>query len=214
MPLIQPQILTDIDFELWALDEHLKALEENIIFMESEDRKRTLAKLAADRVDVADDEYQFAIQDHEQRVKHVLPRYLRGSFLILLSAVFEAAIKQLADRFRHQAAAELKLRDIHGDFLERADKYFKFVLKRELVPDEKTKESLERMLVLRDAFAHANGRLDSIYPNDQPRIQKWLAANAGLTEDHGFILLSREYAVECLGTVRRTLETLLAAART
>jgi len=173
MPLIRVDLrLLDIYFELWALEEHLVALEDNIAFVRSQDRIRTEAQLQEGGFSQDESEVQLAFQEHDQRVNHVLPRYLRGSFLVALWAVYEAAIGDIADHLRARAGVALRLSDFRGDFLERARKYFEHVLHRDLMPDKSTAEALGRLLLLRNAFAHANGRLDAIRGNDVSTIRK------------------------------------------
>jgi hypothetical protein len=52
--------------------------------------------------------------------------------------------------------------------------------------------------------------LDAVYEGDLQKIRTWIAANIGVSEDHGFILMSREMTIECLEAVRRTLLPLVA----
>jgi hypothetical protein len=127
--------LADVEFELWALEEHLAALEESVQYLKAQDRIRTEARLREQGLSGDEGEVQLEFQDHDQRVNHVLPRYLRGSFLVALWAVFEAAVRDIAEHLRTQNQRELRLGDIRGDLLERGQKYFKYVLSRELLPD-------------------------------------------------------------------------------
>lgn len=179
--------LSDVEFELWALEEHLAALEESVTFLKAQDRIRTEARLREQGLADDEGEIQIALQEHDQRVNHVLPRYLRGSFLVALWAVFEAAVRDIADHLRHQKSREFRLGDLHGNILDSGQKYFKHVLERELLPGTETAERLTRALILRNAYAHANGRLDAVYERDLPKIKKWIEGNVGVSEDHGFI---------------------------
>jgi hypothetical protein len=52
-----------------------------------------------------------------------------------------------------------------------------------------------------------------VYESDLPRIKAWLAADQGISEDHGFLLMSKEFTAECLDAVRRTLVPLIAGVK-
>jgi len=198
-----------IEFELWALEEHLAMLEKSIVYLREQDRIRTEAGLTERGLAENEAEVQFAWQEHRDRVNHVLPRYLRGSFLTTLWAVFEAATQEIADFLRGQAGVELVLRDIRGDFLDRAEKYFRHVLARDFMPDRSTADVLERILLLRNAYAHANGRLDAVKSQDRAPIDKLIARNIGINEEHGYLLMSEEFVRQCLSAVRDVLSFLM-----
>lgn len=214
MPIMRIDLrLTDVAFELWALEEQRTALEENIRYLTAQDRVRTEAQLR--EAGLADDEgeVQMALQEHDQRVKHVLPRYLRGSFIIAVVAVFETSVGEIADYLRKHIGAPLRQGDLRGDVVERTEKYFKHVLGRDLFPDAATAEVVKRAATLRNAYAHANGRLDGVLDRDLPKLRGWLSSGVGLSEDHGFIIPSEAFAESSLEAVQRTLTPLIAAVK-
>jgi hypothetical protein len=74
------------------------------------------------------------------------------------------------------------MKDIRGNILNRAYKYFDYVLKFPLFNDINVKNRLEMIRVLRNALAHGNGRLNAISnENDLKKIKKWGKDNIGIT---------------------------------
>jgi hypothetical protein len=214
MPIIRIDLrLTDVEFELWALSEQRTALEENIRYLTAQDRVRTEAQLREAGASYEAEEVQQALEDHDQRVQHVLPRYLRGSFIVAVIAVFETAVDEIADHLRKHSGAQLRLSDIRGDLIERTEKYFRHVLGHELFPDDSTAELVKRAVTLRNAYAHANGRLDAVFERDLPKLREWVTSGVGLSEDHGFIIPSEAFAESGLDAVQRTLTPLIAAVK-
>jgi hypothetical protein len=95
----------------------------------------------------------------------VAPRLSRGAFVVMLSAAYESAVNELADKVARRKKEQLMLADIRGhSFLERGRKYFDHVLGIPLCPDPGQWSMLTELAKVRHLFAHANGRL--LTPNE------------------------------------------------
>jgi len=202
--------LVDVDYELWALAEHQQALEEYLSAEKATDRKRTWARLHEQGLADDEAEIQLAFQEHEQRVEHALPRLLRGSYLVVVWAVFEAAMEEIAEHLRVGTQHQLKLKDIAGDnFLSRAEKYFTQLLRAPLTTTNEQRTNLRMLLGVRNAIAHANGRLEAVRKEQLTNITAWIADGVGLSDEHGWIMPFDEFVKRMYETVNDVLKALI-----
>lgn len=202
--------LADIDYELWALDEHLQALEGQIAFMQHPDRLKTYADLKGKGF--ASEEIDTVLDVHDHRVNRILPRMLRGSFLIVLWAVFEASALEIAALLRKRKSVVAKVPDAKpaADLVKNLVRYVTEKLGLPLALNAACEGSLGDLLLVRDAFAHANGRVDAIRHNRMKRIDTMITS--GLVEDEdGFLIPSALLLKQSHAAVRDALQTFMKA---
>ncbi len=89
--------LTEIEYELWALGQFLEFLEPQIVYLRDQDASRTFAQLRESGWDHDEGEIQLAAQELSERQDYVVPRFMRGPFLVSLWACYEAAVGEVAE---------------------------------------------------------------------------------------------------------------------
>ena len=203
----------EIDYELWALGEYLDALERQLPTIADEKRAQTHAYLQAEGLDWDDPEAALAFQELYEVVENVLPRFLRGPFLVTLWALYESAVTEIANYLRQQQNQALKLQDIRGDFLDRARKYFDHVLGFPLCTDTRTWERLRMLMILRNALAHANGRVEAVSEQAREKIRNWTRMGVGVAIENGNLLFTEAFVRETYALVRESLAGLIERVR-
>lgn len=104
----------------------------------------------------------------ERRTNDGVAGVLCNAAFLALWAQYESTVERIADAVGDQSEVGLKLRDLKGSFLARADKYFREVLRFELHRTEDTDWEFARHLQgLRNALAHGPGRLEDLRNKDR-----------------------------------------------
>ena len=187
--------------ELRTLEEHLKLIEEQI----SRSRRNAQCELEVNTRGLSHNdwsEYNLLRREYEYHVNCFLPRALRGPFLVTLFSVYESAVREVADLTRGQ---KIPPGDIRGDFLEWAKKYYKEHIPFELSGDNERWMRLRILYDLRNAIAHANGRLEMIVEKKGEKILK----QEGVKKEFDFIVVSRTFLRETFTMVKEELKDLL-----
>lgn len=157
---------TEIEAELWVTLEHLEALDRQFPIITKNERERLERELEGlDR-----DEWYGTLQWIDEFVDEVLPRLYYSPLIIQLWAVFESGIIEISKYLKEKQGQSLTVDDLRGNSdYERAQKYFRDVLRFPLIEVEGAKERLELLLLARHVIAHSNGRVEAIKP---ARLQK------------------------------------------
>ncbi len=200
----------EIDYELWALGEYLDTFEQQLPLLREQKRAEKLAQLRGQNLDKDVDEVSIALQEHYELVDHALPRLFRGPFLVALWSVYESAVVDVANYIKDQQKQSLAMDDIRGNFLDRAQKYFDHILKFPLYTDDQVWQHLRMLAELRNAIAHANGRIEAVRKTSQRKINDWEKQDIGVEIVHGWLLLSEDFSREAYQTVRDSLQDLVA----
>ena len=87
-----------------------------------------------------------------------------------LYAVYESVVIEIADLIRDKQSQQIKIDDLRGNFLEKAKKYYKHILQFDLYSNEKAWQQIKMLSELRNAFAHANGRMDRLKPKPKKKL--------------------------------------------
>lgn len=200
--------LIEIEYELWALGEFLNYMEPQIAHLADQDRVQTFAKLREAGWEHDETEVQLAIQELSERHDYVIPRFMRGPFIVALWACYEAAVSEIAVYRKRQQGATLDLRELRGDnFLTRARRYFDAVLDSALELDEARYHRLADLLAVRNALAHANGQRRGMSFEAWDRLTEILRRHDTPPDEYrGIVVLSAEY-------VRHAFEDINASAR-
>ena len=203
----------EIDYELWALGEYLDALEQQLPTIAEEKRTQTYAHLQAEELDWDDPETELAFQELYEITESVLPRFLRGPFLVTLWALYESAVTEIASYLRQQQNKALKLQDIRGGFLDRARKYFDHILAFPLCTDDRTWERLRMLMILRNALAHANGRTEAVSEQSRKKIRNWTRMGVGVAVENGNLSFTEAFVRETYALVHESLTSLIERVR-
>lgn len=199
----------EIEYELSSLSRYRERLEEQLSSIEDQEYLRLKAQvLSAESMDAAD--RQFATEEVEDLVEAVLPRIFRGSYLVSLWAVFESGIVEIADYLSGAKKLPLRLRDVRGSNLfDQWDKFYSHVANYPLDLKDGLRESMCELHVVRNAYAHSNGRIDRMNEKMGRIVQQMCAKECGLSQYSGVLLASREYAENMTQHVEKALSGLV-----
>ena len=153
------------------------------------------------------------MQEHLETVDYVLPRLLLTSFVVVLWAVYEAAVKELAECLGCISGQHLKISDLFGDFTKKSRNYFEHILGIDLYSSYEVRERLERIEMVRHAIAHANGRLTEVRPDNRKKLNMWIKEDRGISEERGCLMLSKDFVRQGYADVNREIERLIALAK-
>ena len=199
----------EIFYELGALERYLDSLENQLPTIARQEEEKAYARLRNEKLKSDLAERDAILQELYNLTEEVLPRFFRGAILVTLWAIFESAVIVIANEIRDQQKLTLTINDLRGDFLERAKKYFDLVLKFRLTSNNRNWDRIRMLKVLRNALAHANGRMDHIRSEiDVRNIKKWETNDIGLSIENGNLLFSEQFVRQILSVVYETLDDL------
>lgn len=158
-------------------EDHLDLVESQVVYLQKSHRLQVDAYIKKGKLTPEDPEWHMALQDHYHWIDFLLPRFLRGPFLVFLYAVYESMVTEAADVMRDRVSESRRLAEYGAKnlgFLQRAAKYYREVLAFDLCLDPTTWERLDALCELRNALAHANGRLDILQAKKNLIKHLWL----------------------------------------
>ena len=126
-----------------------------------------------------------------------------------LYAVYESTVTEIGRLIQGKQSQKISINDLKGDFLSRAKKYFKHILKFELCSDENEWQKVKMLSELRNAFAHANGRLDMLNEKSRKFIKNWAQQELGISTHSGYVICEENMVDEIFGATRSSLEDLI-----
>ena len=222
--------LLGAEAELETLADHLQLIESHIEDQKKKERDKLDRKikkaskdlpkwLSAHQVKPADYppelidyivESESARQNYEWRI-NALSLFFRGPFLVSLYAVYESVVIEIADLIRDKQSQQIKIDDLRGKFLERAKKYYKHILQFDLYSNEKAWQQIKMLSDLRNAFAHANGRVDRLKPKVRKKIKQWdLQQNIGISICNlSYVICESDIVTDIFGAVSDSLKDLI-----
>jgi len=201
--------LLDVSLELHALEDHYELIEKQISHL-SHAEKATLDEYRKkENLTPENPEWDFARQECDHKVEFLLPRFFWGPFIVSLYAVLETSVIEIARLIQESQKQGITINDLRGDFLERAKKYYKNVLKFELCSDDNAWQRIKILAEVRHAIAHANGRLDMLKENTKRKIKALEKQNLGISSYYNYLLVDSYFAKETFSKVRFLLESLV-----
>jgi hypothetical protein len=201
--------LIEIESELFVLDDHLNLIEEQIRNKESFERMKSQQKIKKLNLNPDDPEWHEEQQKLDYLVDFLLPRLFRGPFLISLYAVFESAVTEIASLIQKQKRITISINDLRGDFLDRAKKYFKDIVDFQLLSDKLAWDRITILSVLRNAIAHANGRIEMLNKETKQKITNLEKHKVGISSIYGFIVFEEGFLRDTLRLVSASLNDLV-----
>ena len=142
-----------IDMRFVELRAEIRKTLEYLAFVE--EQLESASKRAEDKLShVADeDSCRIATQDFDCQLDHFAHRFVRGTYLITLWAVFESGIGEIAKLVGSEKSSKLSLRDINGRSpRERITKFFEKVLCYDIGIGDDAWRELELISSVRNAF--------------------------------------------------------------
>lgn len=204
--------LIDSLVELDMLGEHLQLIEENVERGDATARKVAETRIREESLNPDDPEWHIVWQAYSDRTD-CLPRIFRGPFLVILYAVFEATVTEVAGLIQSKQSQEISITDLRGGFLSRAQKYYKHILEFELYSDNSVIRCVSMLSELRNALVHANGRVELVNRKSRDRIRGWEREHPGISTDDGYVIFDAGIVDEMYQAVRGSLEDLIARYR-
>jgi hypothetical protein len=208
--------LSEIDFrfvelyhELYALKEYMDSVEAqlpDLIKKEEEKAYWTLRENGYENDSIEAHDIQQRLYN---LVDEVLPRYFWGPILVTLWAIFESAIIEIAKEIKDQQKQKIGLSDINGDFLERTNKYFNHILKIQINTRDSLWQHLKIFYIIRNALAHANGRLENIKSKkDKMKIKKWADQDKRINTINGVLQFTPKFIKEAYSIIFKIINEL------
>lgn len=202
-------------FEVSALRTSISTLEQQLDELRSrrgEEARQFIAALDP-KSEGDHTEAQLVRQELEWEVDHTYPRIYRGALLLLVWAAYESGVEEVAEYIQERIPAVLGLSDIRGrTTLERATKYFPGVLKFELFNSPNSPSRLRQIELVRNSFAHANGRVDRASDSGRKSLEA-LVTSGKLEEGWGMVRPTEMFLRSALDLVESELISLVARAK-
>lgn len=198
----------ELQHEQWALREYYNIVEEQIDYLSQQLPIRLRASLEHKGLKWEDAEVQIGYQELHALIGGVLPRYFRGSVILILWAATETTLDDIANILQKQKGIKLSSKDIQGDTLDRFSKYFEHVLNYPLDKQSDAWTQLRELQTIRNCLAHFNGRLSLVRPDTQKRLKKIAQKNQGVDFIEDRIKLSKEFIANTTNLILKWLEDL------
>lgn len=162
--------------------------------------------------DAALDMYELEVQ-----VTHLLPKVLRGGFLLLLWSTLEACTKDLAVYASRQTGRALPNGLFrHSSFIESSEQAFASVLDIKAYETFDEREALARLAKVRAALVHHNGNVEAL-PEDLKNGNRLALESEGLNLEqdlhHRYFVATEEYVERHFVLVDRHLRGLSSRVR-
>jgi len=186
-------------YELYALEDYIDSIESQLpVLIEKEKEKAYQNMPEYDSI-----EWHQREQSLYALIEDVIPRYFRNPIVVTLWAIFESAIIEIAKEIKDQQGLPITLDDITGDFLERTNKYFNHIIKFPIDVRGSSWQHFRKFYLLRNAFAHANGRLDNI--KNQDKLKNIL----GLDKENAEVMITDVNIICSPNFIKNTLRVVL-----
>jgi hypothetical protein len=206
---------SEFHYELWALGHMLEVIEPAIESLSQVDEAQTLAELEERGWAHDPAEVDLAYQDIREKREYVLPRFMRGPFVVSLWACFESGVKAVARGLHEELTAPIELRELRGDsFLSQSKTYFQAILELPLDDDTARYARLADLSRVRNALAHANGLREGMSQDEWTKLERTLSQHGVVLDgDRGMLVLPRAYLESAYSDVDASLSSLVERAR-
>jgi hypothetical protein len=201
--------LLELKGDIYALEAHLKLVEDQIERIQKKERLRLNTYIRSEGLSPEDSDYHLAINEYDEHIEILLPRFFRCPFLVSLFSVYESAVTEIAQLMKKTLSHGISLNDIKGSFLERAKKYYKHILRFELCSDPNIWQKIMMLAELRHAIAHVNGRIEMLNKDSRKIIKNWESEKVGVTTYSGYIVCDAKIVFKLFQSVRVALEDLM-----
>lgn len=119
----------EASYELWALETYLDSMERHLPFAQDQYRLRGRQDLERYKDSLHSQDVHPRLEEVEEFAELVLPRFVRGAFIVSLWAVYESALANIADYIQQKQDLQLSRKAVQGrDFVDKVTKYFADVL--------------------------------------------------------------------------------------
>lgn len=202
---------TEIESELYAVEQHRRALEDQLPAILDSQRLRIRDEL---KLEYGPEEGELRYQEEtwvDVFIDYELPRLIRYPILVSLWAVYESAVFRIAKELQKSRGHAIGLNDLRGGVLERAKKYFEYVLTFPLTATDAELKWVGMLSLIRNAIAHGNGRRDAVRADIWKSIESW--NQRGIETDLEYLALSAEFVSEMVEVIDKSLSDLIQRTR-
>ncbi len=144
-----------------------------------------------------------------QFVQRDIPRFYNSPLLLILYAICEAAIVEIAGIVQNETGSLLGINELKGGFINRSTKYFEKVLRFKLFKKNEDWKRFKILTALRNAIAHANGRIDMVEKDLMSDIKKYAKSFKGINIESGVIVISLEFVEETISLMNTAILDLM-----
>jgi hypothetical protein len=203
-----------VEYELWGLGHVLQVLETTIDRLAQEDEADTIAGLRQAGATIDEGDVDIAYQDIAEKRDFVLPRFVRGPFIIALWATFESLVQAIARERAKAVNAPLGMSQLRGDFIRQATIYFDAILRLPLESDSARLTRLRDLYQVRNSLVHANGNKEAMSDEGWNEIASTLLRRGVSVDQYrGLVVLTPEFVASAFDDVSSSLRDLVARAR-
>jgi hypothetical protein len=198
--------LVSMNIEIRALEDGYELISSTIAALQESEVNRLEQTLALDKT--LDQEDIISLHsDVNDNVEIFYPRLFWGTFLISVYSVLESSLKELGELLREELGCELKIDDLNGDFLEKANLYFSKVLKVGAINKSSCWETITQLRTVRNYFAHSNGRVGYKLP-DNKKIRQIINGQVGVTHHMDVLIVNQQFVKTSMDSVVKFIKEL------
>jgi len=201
--------LLEVSSELFALEDLLQLIENQMKNLQKSERIRVDEYIRNAGLSIDESEMQEAMNEYYYRIDFLLPRFFRSSFLISLYGVYESSVTEISHLIKKKQSQDISIDDLRGGFLERANKYYKHILKFKLYVEKEEWDSVNMLSDLRNAFAHENGRMEMLKENKRDVFKDLIKKDLGISTYQGYIICDDQIVAKIFNVVRKSLEDIV-----
>lgn len=202
----------EVVHELWALGHMLQVMEPTVDRLCQQYTSERFAELeqrgwASDEAEVA-----IAFQDTHDMREYVIPRFMRGPYLVSLTACLESGIKTVISTRAAELQVEVAFRPRRDQsFLSASRRYLEEVLDLVLDEDEARYTRLVDLYQLRHALAHVNGVKELLRQEQWTELLRILEQRGGAAPSRarGALVLTSQYVASAYEDVSNSLRSLV-----
>lgn len=197
--------LVEIEYEFIILENQLDLIEEQMQTLIKKSEHVLEAKRKVTNYYPENPEWHEDQREHYEFVDYILPRIFHNSYLVSLWAGFESTLTELSKLINKREDIRLRLDELRGGFIDRADKFYDIFLNIQLFEDDLQKKRIKDVYEVRNLIAHANGRIES---SKKRRIEKF-EKHEGVDVYQGSIVLSKIFNKKAYSEIKSVVNSLL-----
>jgi len=200
----------EIEIEFDLLENYISLIKTNYNKLIEGEKEKTTKKIEELQ---AEENNEFIIEEIsaglEPLENGIIPRFLSASAIIAIWGAYESFLQSIATKVARDQRIELQMSDLKGDFLQRSKNYFRKVLDIDMYSEKTDLNFLAKIYDLRNALAHANGRLSDIHNVDVPEFKKWLASRKEVdVVDEEYLIVSFDFVEQSFKFVKALISEL------
>ena len=195
--------------ESWAMKTYLDNIEINISMAVDDFKEKSHKELKTEADCYPQGEFAYEYHEIEIACAVHIPRLFRSSAVIMLWALFESYVKDLARYIKNQDGLDVSILDLRGsNAIDGYVKYFNYIADLDIEWDEEKQKKLLEINKLRNHLSHCNGRLESASEKiikDAKNLEKI----DGIEIRENCLIMSPEYLNSVKKLIIETLESLV-----